>query len=347
MTADTLNAASTDSRTDIRVAVAGEALIDLIRREDGSYLPCLGGALYNLSRALSRQGVGTQYLNPLSGDRFGRELAAQLAGDGVQLAVPTPVQAVTSLAVVNLDAHGHPDYAFYREGVADRAITAQQLDAACDALPALQVVCSGALALDARDTGRYHPWLASRRAAGQCVVIDANLRPSVMPDLEAYRAAIHAALGHAHVVKVSDEDLEHLAVPGANPLARARHLLSANPGVHLLALTLGAQGAWLLHRQAGECFAKEAAPLKVVDTVGAGDSFLAGLLAHVLRHAQAAHASGLPALVAGLSSQDCQAALRHALASASLCVQEQGCVPPSWEAARDWAGAHRALDSAE
>ena len=62
----------------IHAAIAGEALIDLIRRPDGSYLPCLGGALYNLCRALARQGVGTQYLNPLSRDRFGRELAAQL-----------------------------------------------------------------------------------------------------------------------------------------------------------------------------------------------------------------------------------------------------------------------------
>ena len=68
----------TPAATSIQVAIAGEALIDLIRRPDGSYLPCLGGALYNLCRALARQGVGTQYLNPLSRDRFGRELAAQL-----------------------------------------------------------------------------------------------------------------------------------------------------------------------------------------------------------------------------------------------------------------------------
>lgn len=321
----------------IHAAIAGEALIDLIRHPDGSYLPCLGGALYNLCRALARQGVGTQYLNPLSRDRFGRELAAQLVADGVLLAQPEPVQQVTSLAVVNLNDHGHPDYAFYREGVADRAVSAQGLDDACTALSALQVVCTGALALDARDIAIYLPWLETQRAAGRCVVVDANLRPSVMPDLAAYRTTVHAALAHAHIIKASDEDLDHLAVHGTDALARARHLLAANPQAHLLALTLGAEGAWLLHRNGTQCFAKEAQPLQVIDTVGAGDSFLAGLLAHLLRQAQTEGVASFVSFVETLSARACQQALRHALASASLCVMEQGCVPPGWKAASEWA----------
>lgn len=326
----------------IQVAIAGEALIDLIRQPDGSYQPCLGGALYNLCRALARQGVDTLYLNPLSRDRFGRELAAQLAADGVHLAQPEPVLQVTSLAVVNLNEHGHPDYAFYREGVADRAVTAAGLTQACAALSALQVVCTGALALDARDTAIYLPWLQAQRAAGRCVVVDANLRPSVMPDLAAYRTAVFAALAHAHIIKASDEDLDHLAVPGTDALARARHLLSANPQAHLMALTLGAEGAWLLHRSGLAFFAKEAQPLQVVDTVGAGDSFLAGLLAHLLRQAQAAGTERFAPFIDNLTAAPCQQALRHALASASLCVMEQGCVPPGWEAASQWAEMHSA-----
>lgn len=329
----------------IQAAIAGEALIDLIRRPDGSYLPCLGGALYNLCRALARQGVGTQYLNPLSRDRFGRELAAQLAEDGVCLARPEPVQQVTSLAVVNLNEHGHPDYAFYRDGVADRAVSAQGLGEACAALPALQLVCTGALALDARDTAIYLPWLAAQRAEGRCVVVDANLRPSVMPDLAAYRTTVHAALAHAHIIKASDEDLDHLAVPGPNALARARHLLAANPQARLLALTLGAEGAWLLHQSGMQCFAREAQPLRVIDTVGAGDSFLAGLLAHLLRQTPtpAAGAGDCVSFIEALTAQACAQALGHALASASLCVQAQGCVPPGWEAAVEWSQGHPAV----
>ncbi|MBV7541692.1 PfkB family carbohydrate kinase [Acidovorax sp. sic0104] len=332
----------------VHVAVAGEALIDLIRNPDGTYLPCLGGALYNLCRALARQGVGTQYLNPLSRDRFGRELAAQLQGDGVHLSQPEPVQQVTSLAVVNIDGQGHPDYAFYRDGVADRAVSAQGLAADCSALPALQLVCTGALALDARDAQVYLPWLQAQRAAGRCVVVDANLRPSVMPDLAAYRAQVHAALAEADIIKVSDEDLEHLQVPGADALARARHLLASNPRAVLMALTLGGEGAWLLHKSGGQWFAKEAQPLAVVDTVGAGDSFLAGLLAHLLQQLQASKADGasgrgFSAFVEGLAADACQGALRHALASASLCVMERGCVPPGWQAAQARAAQHQAL----
>jgi len=328
----------------VQVAIAGEALIDLIRRADGHYEPCLGGALYNLGRALSRQGVGAQYLNPLSRDRFGRQLAAQLAADGVQLAQPTPVAEVTSLAVVNLTEHGHPDYAFYREGVADRAVTAEGLNAACANAPGLQLVCTGALALDARDAAIYLPWLQAQRVAGRCVVVDANLRPSVMPDLPAYRAQVHAALAEAHIIKASDEDLDHLQVPGGDPLARARHLLAANPRARLMALTLGGEGAWLLQQGAAgsQWFAQEAKPLAVVDTVGAGDSFLAGLLAHLLRQSQAAGVASFAQFVGGLTADACQLALRHALASASLCVMEQGCVPPGWAAARAWSEQHPA-----
>ena len=326
----------------IQVAVAGEALIDLIQTPSGSYLPCPGGAPYNLSRALARQGVGTQYLNPLSRDRWGRELAATMLADGVQLACPEPVQEVTSLAVVNLTEQGHPDYAFYREGVADRSVDAAGLAQACAQHPNLQFVCTGALALDARDAAKYLPWLRSQRAVGICVVVDANLRPSVMPDLAAYRAHIGAVLAEADVIKVSDEDLAHLALPGANPLEQARHLLTTLQHVSLLALTLGGDGAWLLTRHGAGCFAKETQPLAVVDTVGAGDSFLAGLLAHLLHQANAVSQRSLVAFVAGLTESQCEQALRHALASASLCVQQQGCVPPDWQAAQDWAHAHPA-----
>jgi fructokinase len=312
----------------IRIAVAGEALIDLIASPDGTFTPCLGGAVYNLARALSRQGVQTMYLNPLSYDRFGRLLAQQLNEDGVALAWPTPVQEVTSLAVVNLDETGHPDYAFYRDGVADRQISAAALQDACRQLTELNVVCTGALALDARDQDLYLPWLKSQKQAGQWVVVDANLRPSVMPDLPSYRAAIHQALAIANIIKVSDEDLVHLGFQGATPVECAQQLLKQT-SAQLLALTLGEQGAWLMSANGLQCFARESTKLAIADTVGAGDSFLAGLLAALLKQNL------------DISSQTAmEQLLRHAVASASLCVQEKGCVPPTWDQAQAWSVAH-------
>lgn len=330
----------TESHSPLRVAVAGEALIDLMGLPDGHYQPCLGGAVYNLARALACQGVGTLYLNPFSRDRFGRELQAQLLQDGARLAQPEPVPQATSLAVVGLNADGHPDYAFYREGVADRQVSAQGLAQALQGHDSLELVCTGGLALDARDAGVYLPWLQAQRTAGRCVVVDANLRPSVMPDLQAYRAHVLAVLAQAHIVKVSDEDLLHLALPGDTALERAVHLQRQSGCVWLL-LTLGAEGACLLTGPGSVWQAREADALAVVDTVGAGDSFLAGLLAALLQHLPATPgrmdwADRLRQLQAG----EAQALLGHALACASLCVQRRGCVPPHWAEALAWRAQH-------
>jgi len=334
----------TESISPLRVAVAGEALIDLVALADGHYQPCLGGAVYNLARALACQGVGTLYLNPFSGDRFGRELRAQLLQDGARLAHPEPVPQATSLAVVGLSPDGHPDYAFYREGVADRQVSAQGLTQALKAHDGLELVCTGGLVLDARDAAVYLPWLQAQRAAGRCVVVDANLRPSVMPDLVAYRHHVLAVLGQAHIVKVSDEDLLHLALPGDTALARALHL-QHQLGSPWLLLTLGAEGACLLTRQGSAWQAREADALTVVDTVGAGDSFLAGLLAALLqRLALTPGRIDWAERLRQLPADDAQALLGHALACASLCVQQRGCVPPHWAEARAWR-AHHALQS--
>jgi fructokinase len=334
--------ASLTPKTNICIAVAGEALVDLISRPDGSYLPFMGGAPYNLARALARQGVGTVYLNPLSADRFGRALAHQLHQDGVGLAHGAPVVQTTSLAVVGLNGSGHPDYAFYREGVADRQVTAAGLGHACGLYPGLQIVCAGALALDPCDAAIYLPWLRAQRAAGHLVVVDANVRPSAIPDMASYRSHVLAALAQADVIKVSDEDLVHLGWSGVAAVDAARALLQ-NSTATLVALTLGASGAWLLTPE-GQWQAQEKDDLFVVDTVGAGDCFLAGLLAALL---DVQGQEGTPkSALSGLGAPGYRSLLRHALASASLCVQQQGCAPPSWQQTVDWASAHPVLSQA-
>lgn len=230
----------------------------------------------------------------------------------------------TSLAVVALSREGHPDYAFYREQVADRSVDAQEMDSACAGQSDLRVVCTGALALAAADAGSYLPWLRAQRLAARMVVVDANLRPSVMPDLIAYRRNVLEALQLADIMKVSDEDLANLDLPGDTALEQARQLLDGSQA-QLLMLTLGGAGACLLMRDGRAWRAREAQPLAVVDTVGAGDSFLAGFLAAMLH---AGHAGPR-----GLSPPDDAGArhlLAHALASASLCVMQRGCVPPIW-----------------
>ena len=306
----------------VRVATAGEALIDMIPGADGHFEPCLGGAVYNLTRALARQGMGTLYLNPLSRDRFGRQLAAGLTKDGVHLGAPEPVHQVTSLALVSVDTNGHPDYAFYRDGVADRATDATRMNTACAAAENLSLVCTGALALSPADATIYLPWLAAQSQAGKVVVVDANLRPSVMPDLRQYQQHVLASLQFADVIKVSDEDLLHLGLPGANAVDKARQLL-ARCKARFLALTRGAGGASLLTRGGQIFHAAETTPLAVIDTVGAGDCFLAGMVVAMLENPLPP--SWGQALVA---QEQARTLLSHAIASASLCVQRRGCSPP-------------------
>lgn len=316
----------------VQVATAGEALFDLIEESDGRLRPCAGGAVYNLTRALGLQGVRTQYLNPLSGDLLGRQLARGLHDAGVALAAPAPVRAPSALALAALDAEGKASYSFYRDGVADRQVTAEALIAACAALPGLQVVATGCLALVAQDAAIYRPWLAAERAAGRMVVVDANLRLSAVDDPAAYRANVMAALQHAHLIKVSDDDLEALAVPGADALARARHLQQQTQA-QWLALTLGPGGAWLLQRDGQAVHAREETPLTVVDTVGAGDCFLAGLITALLagpERGEAALALRPGGLAAPLAEDRLRSVLRHALASASHCVERAGCTPPRY-----------------
>ena len=328
---------NTQTKTAPRVVTAGEALIDLVSQPDGNFQPCLGGAVFNLSRALARQNVPTLYQNPLSSDRFGQQLTQALLADGVQLAQAQPVAQTTSLAVVALNAQGHPDYAFYREGVADRQISAASLNAVCQAQPQLEIACTGCLALDPADAAHYLPWLKTQKDAGQWIVVDVNLRPSVMPDLAQYRAHVLEMAKLADVLKASDEDLAHLQLPGATPMDQALHLMTLC-AAQWMALTLGAEGARLLVRQGAEVkvfSAREAAPVKVLDTVGAGDSFLAGLLACALHHADSQSAApDLKMWATQADAAQLQDVVCHALASATLVVMRRGCDPAHWDEVR-------------
>jgi len=311
--------------TGVKVVAAGEALMDMIFQPDGSLMPHDGGAVYNLARALGLGGVCTQYLNPLSADTFGQGLRRALDRAGVRVPAHNTVAHPTSLAVVGVDAQGKASYGFYREGVADRQTSAARLTALCAALPDLQVVCTGCLALLPDDQGVYLPWLKAMRGAGKTVVVDANLRPAVVPDMDRYRASVLAALGEAHLVKVSDDDLLCLGFTQEDPVAAARALMHQT-GAARVALTLGARGAVLLTADGHAWHATETTPVTVVDTVGAGDCFLAGLVNAWVQ--QAADEKVRPHELT-LTGTHVQELLRWGVASATLNCQKAGCQPPS------------------
>jgi fructokinase len=291
----------------LQALCAGEALIDLVSDEHGKLTPCLGGAVYNLARALALQGVDTGYLNPLSRDLYGTQLRAGLEAAGVSVLDAIPVLESTSLAVVNLDADSKAIYAFYREGVADRNTSSDQLNHLSQHAD-VQIVCTGCLALSPDDARSYVPWLAEQKRLGRTICIDVNVRAAVMKDDAAYKENIVAACALADIIKASDDDLAYLDISAEAMLAQS----SAN----IFLLTLGSQGAQLLTRQGLRLTVLAPQGLPLVDTVGAGDCFFAGFLAHWLK-----------------DTSDLQAALVHAVCTASINCTRQGCQPPSWEEA--------------
>jgi fructokinase len=305
------------------IATTGEALVDLIEQKDGQFRACLGGSVCNFTLGLARQGIPTSYLNPLSNDRFGRRFRSMLLENGVVLGQQTASACPTSLAVVSLDENGVPTYAFHRQGVADRDVDAAALIAAFP--EPMELLHTGGLALMPEDIETMLQTMQAATKRNALISVDANLRPVVAKDPHAYREAVMRALQHAHIVKLSDEDLAHLGMEGMLLTEVANTLFRAS-AIELVAITRGRDGAALFSR---DRMAASATPrdLEIRDTVGAGDCFHAGLIAFLQRSGKLTSPSALALLEQHLLFD----ALRHAISAASLNIMRAGCDPATWE----------------
>lgn len=315
------------------VACYGEALVDVIlqpyaqaRALSNAATACLGGSVFNFCLASARQGLATAYLNPLSADAFGKQFQAIMRAEGIELPLAARNDQAsalpTSLAMVQLQKDAKASYIFHRESVADRSATAMETIAVMPTGTTL--LHTGCLTLVPQDWPTTRRIVEHARARDICISLDANLRPAVCSDIVNYRAAVMHALSLAHVAKVSDDDLQALGLDISSPLAAAQELMRGT-NIQLLALTLGAQGAWLLSRSA-QVYALPPSGLKVVDTVGAGDCFYAGLLACLAQRGMLTSGS-----LGGLLLGELQPALVHAIAAASINVQRSGCDPATWQ----------------
>ena len=298
--------------------VLGEALMDCFAEPDGRLLPRMGGSPFNLARAAARQGRAVRWLTPFSTDAFGQALLRQALADGVHPAAPASPWP-TALAVVSFEGDT-ARYGFYREGIADRDWSpASVLAALADQPPG--VLHTGSLMLVPPQHEATLQVMATLAARGWTISLDINLRPRLAADLDAYRAAVWAALAHAHWVKASDEDLAVLmdlpALPSLNE-APALWQRLRQPSHRRGALTFGAQGAWL--SVADRSAASPAAATQVVDTVGAGDTFWGNCLADWLGDAQASP---------GAAADRIDLTLRRALRAAALNCGRAGCQPPT------------------
>lgn len=299
--------------------VCGEALMDVYVHEStptGLLLDArVGGSPFNVAVGLARLGQPVQFLAGLSQDVPGERLMQSLQDEGVGTALVVRSPAPTTLSVVTVGRTGVPSYAFHGHGAADRMLDA----AALPALPAeARVLQFGSYTMVVDPVGRALRGLAARERERRLVTYDPNVRLNVEPDIGRWRAVVQEMAALAHVVKVSDEDLG-LLYPDESPAQAATRWLDA--GVRLVVVTRGAAGseAWNRHGHA----TAQSLLVDVVDTVGAGDTFQAALLAWLAEH-DALSAERLDAL----DVQQMAALLRFGARAASITCARRGADMP-------------------
>lgn len=304
------------------VAVAGEALVDLVPAPVGGYLEIApGGSPANVAVGLARLGVPTRLLARLADDMFGARIRAHLAADGVGLDHAVRAREQTSMAVVAVGPDGGPSYDFRVSGTADWQWTPGELAGALDG--PVVALHSGSLALTTPPGAAVLRDLMVRAAATATVSYDPNCRPLLMGSAGGVLAGVHEMLTVADVVKVSVEDLAWL-VPGTPAEAVLEDWLRRGPA--LVAVTLGADGV-LAGTARGVRTRRPGIAVTVVDTVGAGDTFAAALLAGL--HRRGLLGAAARAALREVAAPVVDALLDEAAAAAAITCSRRGADPPT------------------
>jgi fructokinase len=296
--------------------VCGEALFDLfLESETGpaaaTYAARAGGSPFNVAIGLARLGQPSGLLTGLSTDLLGERLAAVLEAEGVSTRYAIRTDRPTTISLVGLDTHGVPAYQFYKNGSADTGVLTADLPALGPEVSGLHF---GSYSLAATPVADAFAALA-KSTAGGFVSVDPNVRPTVEPDMDVWRERMRVLFPLADLVKISAEDLGMLR-PGTGPEALAADLIGE--GVGLVVVTDGGDAA--LGWTAGGLHARATPPkVKVIDTVGAGDTFQAALIARLLRHPD-----GPKAAVAALDAGELAAILGYAARAAAITCSRRG-----------------------
>lgn len=303
--------------------VGGESLIDLVQEKPGGdgvvrMTAHQGGSPYNCAIALSKLGNSTGFLCPISRDGFGTYLLGPLEQAGVRPLLSERVFAPTTLAVVTLNAKMEAQYEFYRG--ADRAFTLDGLKAALPPQVELFQI-GGFCAIEPDDATVWLEVAREAAARGATLSIDPNVRPSLVSDFGAYRKRLDAFLDLVHLIKLSREDLE--ALDATKSIEQHAAELLARPNCELVVVTMGDEGSRAF-TASGEAQAGIYSPPTFGDTVGAGDSLMAGILTFL-----EARGALKPGRLTSLDSRTLEEMLRFGAVVAGLNCAHMGCNPPT------------------
>ncbi len=296
--------------------VCGEALFDFfLEAEEGPgsarYAARAGGSPFNVAIGLARLGRTAGLMTGMSHDLLGQRLRKVLEDEGVSTAHLIATDRPTTISLVGLDTAGVPAYQFYDTGSADTGVTVADVPAIG---PEVEGLHFGSYSIVAEPVADALLSLASAERA-RFISLDPNIRPTVEPDMEVWRRRVDALLPFVDLVKISTEDLALLR-PGMSAAAFAAELTGR--GVAMVAITDGGEPA---HGWTASGLHAEAAPpaVTVVDTVGAGDTFQAALLARLLRSP-----SGPRAALAALDGAGLAALLDQAARAAAITCARRG-----------------------
>lgn len=294
------------------VWVVGEALVDVVRDADGTSEVHPGGSPANVALGLARLGRRAELITSLGDDDHGRLVRAHLSGSGVIVRSGTPA-ASTSVATAHLDAHGVATYEFDLAWV---------LPADAAATPDPVALHTGSIGAVLEPGGADVLAMMRRMRPTATITYDPNARPALMGDPVEAAAAIEARVAESDVVKVSDEDLAWL-YPGTDPADVAREWLTGSPA--LVVVTRGGEGVTAFGAFDEVHVASE--PVTVADTVGAGDSFMGGLIDGLWERGLLG--ASARARLAALDQATIAALLARCARIAAITVSRAGANPPT------------------
>ncbi|PRZ42395.1 fructokinase [Antricoccus suffuscus] len=292
-----------------RLVVAGEALIDLVTTDGQQYAAHVGGSPLNVAVGAARLGLDTAFLTRISTDPLGERILKHLTDNGVSDRLVRRTDQPTSLAMATLDDERDAAYEFYLDGTAD-----SHWDTA-PPVGVTDVLHLGSLAMQ-RDPELFE---SLARSSDATISYDPNVRPGGRSrDEEVVRVERQVAL--ADVVKASEDDLRWLYPEPRDLVQIARDWIAKGPAV--VVITRGAHGAFALTSE--EYVARPARTVAVVDTVGAGDSMMAGLLAGLAERDLLGRHS-----LTEMTQEHLTDLVDFALTCAAITVSRAGAAPPT------------------
>ncbi|TGT82180.1 MULTISPECIES: carbohydrate kinase [unclassified Mesorhizobium] len=300
------------------ILCCGEALIDMLPRTttqgEPAFAPYVGGAVFNTAIALGRLGAPAGFFSGLSSDLFGGQFREALGASKVSSTYAHTSPRPTTLAFVRLN-NGQATYTFYDENTAGRMLTIEDLPQLGGEIEAMLF---GAISLISEPAGSAYEEFMRREHESRVMMLDPNIRPNFIPDKAKHLRRIREMMAMADIVKLSDEDLNWFGEAGSHEDV-VRNWLDRGP--KLIVVTHGSEGAVGYSKQHRVTVMPET--VKVVDTVGAGDTFNAGILASL-------HEQGLltKAAISSLSEDAIRKALALGAKAAAVTVSRAGANPP-------------------